>query len=411
MSGEGTAGAGGEARGTARDVVRVRPGQLSWLEHQVDTWVRDGVVGEQEAVAIRRRYAATRRFTLARLVLGLGAAFVGVGLIWFVASNYRDLSPAARFGLILLVWLGATVAAEWLAARARALHVLLVGSLRLVSAAAYGGVVFQAAQSLQVPAFQPYLMGWWALGVLVYAYAVAAAGPLALGVVVGTVWFVWQVAEASDSGLGFVLAVLTGGAFATAVGVFHQSRWRPGFADVWRVAGALLVLGGMFAAAIPFEDVGAFSWTWWLVIGLLVAVLVAGTAATVTERWGRLETLVPLPAIALGALLLVWHPEGIEELDLGPEAYAHAVVSVVVYIAVAGWYAVLGVLRDSPFLTYISAGALVVFTTFQSFAVFAPIVSGATLFVVVGVVLLVTGVLVDRGRRRLVRSIERGRPT
>ena len=42
------------------------------------------------------------------------------------------------------------------------------------------------------------------------------------------------------------------------------------------------------------------------------------------------------------------------------------------------------------------------FVTVQAFAVFAPILSGAALFLIVGVVLLGTGVLADRGRRRLV---------
>ena len=395
------------------DVVQIRPGQLSWLNRQVDVWVRDGIVGPSEATAIRSRYAATRRFTLVRLVFGLGATFVGVGLLWFVLSNYRDLSPLVRFVLILVVWLGVTAAAEWLATRAHAVHVLLVGSLRLVSAAAFGGVIYQAATSLQVATYQPYLMGWWALGVLIYAYAVAATAPLAVGVIVGTVWFVGQVSESSDSALGFILAVLTGAAFATAVGILHETRWRPEVADLWRVVGALLVLAGMFAAALPFDNVEDFAWTWWLVVGLALAVVTAGFAGLVADGWARLEALVPLAALAVGGLLVVWHPAGIGLDDVEPsgEVYAHAAVSVLVYLVVAAWYGVLGVLRDAPFLTYIAAGALVVFTTFQSFAVFAPIISGATLFLVVGVVLLVTGVLVDRGRRRLVRSVERGRPS
>jgi uncharacterized membrane protein len=68
------------------------------------------------------------------------------------------------------------------------------------------------------------------------------------------------------------------------------------------------------------------------------------------------------------------------------------------------------VLRDSTRLTVIAALALVVFTTVQAFAVFAPIVSGATLFLVVGAVLVVSGFTVDRGRRQLTRAVEAGAP-
>jgi uncharacterized membrane protein len=59
-------------------------------------------------------------------------------------------------------------------------------------------------------------------------------------------------------------------------------------------------------------------------------------------------------------------------------------------------------MRDSGRLTWLATAALVVFVTVQASAVFAPIVSGAALFLIVGVVLLGTGVLADRGRRRLV---------
>ncbi|MDO5628733.1 MAG: hypothetical protein Q4G43_10465, partial [Mobilicoccus sp.] len=65
----------------------------------------------------------------------------------------------------------------------------------------------------------------------------------------------------------------------------------------------------------------------------------------------------------------------------------------------------------SESLTGVALAALVVFVTAQSFAVFAPLLSGAVLFVVLGIVLVVTGLLADRLRRvlqRLVRSHRAG---
>lgn len=64
--------------------------------------------------------------------------------------------------------------------------------------------------------------------------------------------------------------------------------------------------------------------------------------------------------------------------------------------------AVLGVLRESQRLTVIATAALVLFVTVQAFGVFAPIFSGAALFLTLGLVLLATGYLADRGRRTLV---------
>jgi uncharacterized membrane protein YgcG len=68
--------------------------------------------------------------------------------------------------------------------------------------------------------------------------------------------------------------------------------------------------------------------------------------------------------------------------------------------------AALGTLRDSPRLTALATAALVVFTTFQSFAVFARIVTGAWLFLLLGVVFLATGFLFDRARREIAATLE-----
>jgi uncharacterized membrane protein len=398
----------------------VSPGQLSWLDGELRTWVEDGVLDPAAADAIRTRYVAVRRFSLVRLLLVLGACFVGVGLIWVVATNLDRLAPLVRFLLVAGIWLALLVGAEVLAARRGVgdeSRSPTLGAARLLAALAFGAVVFQAAQSLQVPAYEPRLLGVWGLGALVQAYAVRGLMPLLLGLGVASGWYIWQVAESADSALGFVAAVLTGAVVATAVGLLHRSRWLPGlglphgFEVAWREAGALLVLVGLFAAALPYLHAEGFRWSAFLVAGLvLAAVLVVSAVAGVDDRWSRLELLVPVVALVLGSGLVLWDA-GIDDVqDLSGAAYAKVVVGVLVYLAAAAWFAVLGVLRDSTRLTVIAALALVVFTTVQAFAVFAPIVSGATLFLTVGVVLVVSGIVVDRGRRQLTRVVEEGGP-
>ena len=64
-----------------------------------------------------------------------------------------------------------------------------------------------------------------------------------------------------------------------------------------------------------------------------------------------------------------------------------------------------GALRESWRLTALATAALVVFTTVQSFAVFAQILEGAWLFVALGVVFLGTGFGFDRARRKLVEVV------
>lgn len=390
----------------------VKPGQLAWLEGELRQWQAQGLVDAGTAAAINARYVAVRRFSLVRLLLGLGACFVGVGLLWLVAANLDRLSPGLRFVLMTLLWLGFTAAAEVIARRRAHRGAesgsAVVGAARVLAALSFGAVVFQAAQSLQVPAYDSGLLGAWGLGVLVYAYAVAGVSPLLVGLTISTAWYVWHVAESADSGMGFVAALLVGGAVAAAVAVLHARRWLPGFATAWREVGALLVLVGLFAAALPFVTAEDFRWPPSLTVGVVLAAVVVTAAAVVGDREGRIELVAPVAALGVGLLLVLWDPGATDASEVTGTAYLHAFVSVAVYLAAAGWYAVLGTLRDTTRLTVIATGALVVFTTVQAFAVFAPIISGATLFLLVGAVLVGSGFVVDRGRRHLVATIEGG---
>ena len=391
----------------------VSPGQLAWLETEVADWRAAGVVDDAQAAAIRVRYVAVRKFSLSKLLLSLGGGFVGIGLIWLVSTNLDDMTSLLRFVVVALVWLGFVIAAEVLATR-RAHRAgdgttsssPVVGAFRLVTALAFGAVVFQAAQSIQVPAYEPSLLGIWGAGALFYAYATGGVAPLLVSITAGTGWYVWELLEDSQDGMGFVLPVLLAAVIAGAVAAVHAGSRLRNFAPSWREASAVLVLLALFVAAFPYVDVDGFAWSPQIVLGVAVAVAAVVAAAVLSRGRNRLEVLAPLAALIAGVLLVVWEsPEPVSG-SVSAEGYAHALVSVAVYVVAAGWYAALGVMRDSGRLTFTAMAALVLFTTAQSFAVFAPIVTGAALFLVLGVIFLGSGYLFDRGRRHLVANLE-----
>ncbi|GAA4398363.1 hypothetical protein GCM10023168_04350 [Fodinibacter luteus] len=382
------------------------PGQLHWLEGELRHWQAEGLVDTDTATAIRGRYVASRRFTLSRIVLTLGACFVGLGLIWLVASNLQQMSPLVRFLLMVTVWIGLVVASELLAARrARSGDVAspVVGAVRLLAAGAFGAVVFQAAQSLQVPAYEPLLVGVWGLGAILWAYTVRGVAPLVLGIGLIAFWFVWEVLSAAEGAFAVSTALAAAALAGVSIGVGHGVLgWRE-FAAPWREIGAALALVALFVAALPYAwgdaEGGVALW-----VGLGVAVLLAIGAAVRGDRLDRFEVGLAALSLVLTVGLSLWRFDEslLDTSDLPPGAWARAVLSVVAYLLVASGYAVLGGMRDTGRLTWLATAALVVFVTVQAFAVFAPVVSGAALFLIVGIVLLGTGVLADRGRRRLV---------
>jgi uncharacterized membrane protein len=391
----------------------VTPSQLAWLEGELSAWRAAGVIEDSLEAEILSRYVVVQRFSLAALLLRIGGAFIGVGLLWLVASNLDEMSPPLRFFVVTFLWLGFVVTAELLPRRRRENGPPghdnaspVVGAFRLLAALGFGAVVFLAAQSLQVPAFEPTLLGIWGLGALVYAYAVEGVTALLVGIAVSTGWYVWEVFEAALDGMGFVLPILLAAVVASAVAVAHAGRWRPTFAASWREASAVMALLALFVAAFPEVEVDRFAWSIWMVTGLIAALAAVAASVAISTGRDRLEALAPCLGAVGGVLLVLWEAPGPVQGVVPLEGYAHAFISVAVYVVTAGWYAVLGVLRNSTRLTFLGTGALVLFTTVQSFAVFAPIITGATLFLVLGVILLGSGYLFDRGRRRLVANLE-----
>lgn len=389
------------------------PAQLRWLDGELAGWRADGLVDEATADAIRGRYVAHRRLTLARIVLTLGACFVGLGLVWLVAANLEGLARPVRLLLFLLV-LGALAAAALGVAR-RAVRAgdtgsPVVGALRLLAAAAIGPVLLQGAQVAGLEVGAPWQVALWGVLALAWAYAVRGVAPVVLGVGLLAFAFVHQVTKDGGSGpAAGTLALAASGLAAVAVGVLHlgsgRTPWARSVSTPWREVGAALVLLGLFVAALPFSS-GTVRLTAILWGGLAIALVVAAAALLGADRVGRLEVALAVVALAVGAGLSFWRPD-VDLVGTGAVTggqWVRAVLAVALYLAVASGYAVLGGMRDSDLLTWLATGALVVFTTVQAFAVFAPLLSGAALFLAVGVVLIASGVLADRGRRRLLRE-------
>lgn len=380
---------------------------LDWLTGEVTHWQAEGWLDAQHADQILRSYQPVQRFSLSRLVLTLGSGFLGVGLIWLVAANLDGLPPLLRFAVVAALWIATTVGAEWLADRRAHRGTIpspAVGAARIVASLAFGAVVFQAAQSLQVPAYEPKLVGLWGLGLLVHGYAVRALSPLMIGLALVTGWFVWHVVWAAADGLGIVLAILVAGMVAVAIATLHR-RWLPDFAAPWRECGALLVLIGLFIAAIPEIGRDEFASTAALVIEMMVAAALTVAALLLGHGRERFEPAAAAVLTLVAASLVLWDPpndpDALTTSDVG-----HALIAVALYVLVAVAVAVLGVWHDSWRLTAMATVALVLFTTVQSFAVFARIIEGAWLFLLLGLIFLVTGYGFDRARRELAQSLD-----
>jgi uncharacterized membrane protein len=379
---------------------RIPARRLAWLRGELAQWQAEGIVDAGTAERIASRYVLGRRLSLERLVLLLGGGFLGIGLIWLVSANLDQVSPMARFAGITLVWIAAAVVGEVLS------HPGGKQAARLITVLASGGVIFQAAQSLQVPAYNSSLLGVWAGGALAYAYATGAAGPLVVALLLGSAWYGWLVGEQADGAAAVAVSLLAAGAVALSAAVLHERGGLPGFAPPWRLTGVVLALSGLFVAVFPGvgqDDMFGSAALW---SGLAAAAVAGGAALVFGDANGRREVLAVAIMIGVALLLVVWSPGGQYGNSGGFSAAqtTRAVAGTLVYILAASWFASVAARRDLSYLVYLATAALVVFVTAQSFAVFQPLLAGAALFLVLGVVFIITGMLVEYGRRRLMEA-------
>jgi uncharacterized membrane protein len=371
--------------------------RYDWLQGEVTDWAADGILDDAGVEALRHRYTAieatSARSVLAKVLLWIGGAFLGVGLIWLVAANLEQLSPLVRFVAVAAVWLALLFVPEVLADRGHSRA--LVGALRLVGAAAFGAVVFQAAQSMQVPAYEPVLVGLWALGAFGHAYVVRGASPLVVALAAGTVWWFWQPLDSSEATLfGWALLVALGGIACVGIAAVHERRMQT-FARLWRIVGTGYVLVALFSAALPADsDAHLFGSGAWFVVVTVLAAVAAAAGLALGDRLGRLEVVGAVVAAAAAYGLLLWD---VPTTPVGTEQWLHSIASVLVYVLAAVALTALGTLREDRWISGLAMAGLVVFVTFQSFAV-------------LGVVLLGTGYLFDQARRSISASLGQDRP-
>ena len=387
----------------------VAPRQLAWLRGEIAAWTAEGILTEEQAARLSSRYRSEQhaRVGVGRVLLYLGAGFVGVGLVWLVAANLDQLSPAARFAAVAALWLGFLVGGEALAARHASPP--LVGALRLLAALGAGALVFQAAQSLQVPAYEPRLVGLWSVAALLHAYLARAHMPFLVGVATGVTWWFMQPLWDAQDGTTVVVLLGAGSVLAAALAVLHDG-WADAFAWTWRTVAGGAALLALFVAAIPGVGGDGPAWSTWLVLALALAAVATVAAWAVRRGTAVLEPLGALAVLLVAVTLSLWDT-GAGTSDVDGADWARAAISILAYVVLAVALVALGTVRDHPSLTWMAMLGLVVFTTFQSFAVFAPIVTGAWLFVVLGTVFLGTGFLFDRARRELAHALDAVEPT
>lgn len=365
------------------------------LDAELERWVAGGVLEPAAAERIRAFEAArgeSGRFGWpVLLAIGLGALLLGAAVLLFVEANWDELSPGARFVLVLALVLGFHVAAAFTAERVAA----LATALHATGTAALGAGIFLSGQIFHLQEHWPGGFLLWAIGAWLGVALLRDAPQLAFAALLTPTWITGEWIEAFAlsptaqriPAAGLLLLALT---YFSAPGREKPTRARRvllwiGAAATVPFAVALAVMTAR-AEALP-ASAAALGWSIALGAPLAVAVRLHGRAA-----WANAL------ASAWVALVALVSAQG----DPGPlGGTAIYLVFALGSLGMIGW-GVLDGRSERVNLGMIGFGLTLLAFYFAN--VFDKLGRAASLFGL-GVVFIVVGLGLERARRRLVARI------
>jgi len=362
------------------------------LRAEADEWVRDGIITEEQAEAILERYE-TDDPGRSRAVVALsavGAALVFVGITWFLATNWEDLSTAARVVVLLagpgLAYLGGASAYRRSLPRAGLV-------LSVLGAVLAGPSLFLLADLASASVEEVWLLLAWTAVALPTGHVLDSRTATGFGLLVlgGLVLELAGPGEPTAP-----LALLGIGLFGLAGTRSERVGW------AYRTVGTAFVLAGLLVVTTLDGGFDRFDPDPSATLGVLAlgAAAAVGWLGVRRDRAGLLWAAAALGATALGTGTALAAPETI------PNAAAVVLVHVATLesVVATGYY---GYRTGSRHFVDVAAVAALAQTLSFVAATVVDALSGAIALVVAGTVLIVAGVALERGRRSVLARVER----
>ena len=398
---------------------------LERLPGELSRWESDGIITAEQGQAIRARYSPAELVpktvrSQGRLVTGLsiiGAVLVGLGVILFFASNWDGIDRWPKLAMIL----GAILFAHGLGFYLYYYrdHRRVGSAMVLLACLIYGAGVHLMGQVYNVDVNDPRLMLFWFLGVFPLVYIVKSQPIQFLGLALFFLALGFRLPDWIDdvsrgeAVLGASLFLVLG-LFVLAVGRMKDeiTFLRP-YSEVFQLVGLITALGSVFV--LTFKDVfdsfdkgvyiqGETELGFRILIGaagaLTLALVIA--AAWLHRRSGKGFALNGIEGVAIAVLLAAAFM--VITVDTGGEVLYAVVFNAIFAVALLG-VLVSGYLRGRE--AWVNIG--LIFISINIFARYFEyswdLLDGSLIFAAAGVILLLGGYLVERGRQKMLERI------
>jgi len=401
---------------------------LERLPSELSRWEADGVITAEQSQAIRARYspaelAPRSARARGRLVTGLsiiGVVLVGLGVIFFFAANWDGIDRWPKLAIILASIFLAHGLGYYL--RYHRDYQRVGSAMVLLACIIYGAGVHLVGQVYNVDVNDPRLMLFWFLGVLPLVYIVKSQPIQFLGLVLFFLAVGFRLPGWTDdvsrgeAVLGASLFLILG-LFILALGRMKEeiAAFRP-YSEVFELVGMITALGAVFV--LTFKDVlssdgglfvqGDTEIAFRIVIvaaGALTLALVLSTA-WLHRRNEQSFTLNGIEGVAIVVLLaaayVVMGVDG--DLDGNGDVLFTVVFNALLALALLG-VLVSGYLRGKEAWVNIGLAFIGINIIARYFEYSWDLLDRSLIFVAAGVILLLGGYLVERGRQAMLDRI------
>ncbi len=398
---------------------------LERLPSELSRWESDGIITAEQNQAIRARYspaelAPRSARAQGRLVTGLsiiGAVLVGLGVILFFAANWDGIDRTPKLIIILASIVGAHGLGYYL--RYHRDYQRVGSAMVLLACIIYGAGVHLVGQVYNVDVNDPRLMLFWFLGVLPLVYIVKSQPIQFLGLVLFFLAVGFRLPDWIDdisrgeAVLGASLFMILG-LFILALGRMKEeiAALHP-YSEVFELVGMITALAAVFV--LTFKDVfdsfddglyiqGDAEISFRILIvaaGALTLAMVLATA-WLHRRSDQELTLNGIEGIAIAILLAAAYV--VVVVDSGGEVFYAVAFNALLALALLG-VLVSGYLRGKEAWVNIGLAFIGINIIARYFEYSWALLDRSFIFVAAGVILLLGGYLVERGRQAMLERI------
>lgn len=166
------------------------------LSEDLDRWVRDGLINETTAKALRAHAGAALPASASSPILtSLAGLVIGLGVLTIIAANWSALTGVMRLGLVGVLISAAMLSAGWLRDRALALPANIIAAIAVLMAG--GGVIVIGQLYHASSTSAAFLSLWTGLGLLI---ALLQRSPLAAAgtALLAMVWSLFHFGETGE---------------------------------------------------------------------------------------------------------------------------------------------------------------------------------------------------------------------